>query len=194
LLTFQRFRLLVFTFFNILMSGAEDNDRPQKKSRFVAAKGLKLTKIPQNLISRPPPPGPTPPQAKFVPPKPSANEMRRSVADTLFAGLTKEQQLACKNTNSSAFISGAAGSGKSTLFKYLVAEAKVSLCLGVCFVFVLLYFPLSKVSQQQHWNWGNWIHGRCCSECWRHDNPSVEWVFSLFWCFFLTTLWKNWNW
>ncbi len=120
----------------------EGEQRPNKK-RFVSLSSApKLVKVPQNLAPKPPPPSnpfasklpsgfvpnktSSSSSSSFPPPKPpSANDARRLFADRLFSSLSFEQQFFAKQVGSqSVFLSGAAGTGKSTLFRYLVAAAK----------------------------------------------------------------------
>jgi ATP-dependent DNA helicase PIF1 len=131
-------------------NGADSSDRPQKK-RFVSLSSIKLVKVPQNF-ARPPPPQPAasapPPFAgrpssfgtsgsvprNLAPKSSSGSEIRKNLMNTLFLGLSAEQQEAVRRTHADAgqniFLSGVAGSGKSTLLKYLIAEAKFR-CNGI---------------------------------------------------------------
>jgi len=119
----------------------DPSDRPQKK-RFVslASAGLKLTKVPQNLVHVParapsataaaPRPQPQPSMNK-MPPQ-SSSDFRKQALDRMFAGLTSEQQAVAKRVkDENLFLSGPAGTGKSTLFKWLVLEAKYRHKTGV---------------------------------------------------------------
>ncbi len=132
-------------FLSVMKRPDVDGAEPENPKRFVSmAKRVVLTKVPGNLAarpasSRPPKPSQAPPKSGAGPTtglgaRPAtalsaAAEARKRQAAALFAGLSPEQRRYAK-AGGNLFITGAAGSGKSMLLSYLVAETRDSMGPG----------------------------------------------------------------